>query len=739
MPLERLKPTGAFVDSEGRLVPLIHRPLGFAFYPYEAAYRQQMALTPQGHLLLAAMPPGRGHGPGPYQPGQGFVSNIPHLAALDLDGGLPYETCAGPELLQGHIFAAPRLAASGDGKYVYLFGMATLERVEGQGNLRMPKTTHAVYRVRLPERGPAEVFFGDPAQPGSDETHLNVPFNVKSQYDPSPELGLATDGRGHLLVSDPGNNRIVVLKEAEAAFAGSFPVPSPGWLGVDPGNGAVYVHSGGDIVKFSGWKDAKEMSRVPLPVVRRQYSHVPSVVSLALDSSAEPAVVWAAWDHRHNNPWVLYRCEDRGDRFGEFEPVAKTAPAPPRHLSADPLRQEVCCVRVDGNEVSILNEASGQVRSVKAAGSLKGLNPFQGPSGNTFHLGRGGKMYRMAYAVPICQYDSTTGQPIPFPAPAAQAAGGGLPGTKRDFGPGRACHGLGVDRRGNIYTIHAAEEKDSAFPIRKISVFSPEGEFQRTVAYIPSDIVRGLLGPRVDPKGNLYIAAGIHPAGRTYPEELEPHVTAANRQAWYGSYLYGSVIKFGPEGGAIWEPTLQGNKWLPAAPPPDIKMPPSLKSEEVVVMGRYGMPGGLLVGAKWWRFGYSPQELPLSGDNTCHCVYSDFDADDFGRVFHPDQGRFRVVVLDTNGNEILHFGSYGNQNYCGPDSYVLDPKERYYRPRRPDDPKDLESPFAQPEIAFGWMTGLAVTDRYAYVADTLNNRVLRAKLDYAAEETVAVP
>jgi hypothetical protein len=112
--------------------------------------------------------------------------------------------------------------------------------------------------------------------------------------------------------------------------------------------------------------------------------------------------------------------------------------------------------------------------------------------------------------------------------------------------------------------------------------------------------------------------------------------------------------------------------------------------------------------------------------------------DDFGRSFFPDQGRFRVVVLDTNGNRIAHVGGYGNQDYCGPDSYVPDPKTGVLRPRRKDDPKDLKSPFADPEIAFNWFVGLAVSDRYLYVADGSNRRVLRVALDYAAQETCAV-
>jgi len=70
---------------------------------------------------------------------------------------------------------------------------------------------------------------------------------------------------------------------------------------------------------------------------------------------------------------------------------------------------------------------------------------------------------------------------------------------------------------------------------------------------------------------------------------------------------------------------------------------------------------------------------------------------------------------------------------CGPDSYVVDPASKQLRPRRPDDPKDLVSPFATPDIAFGWVVGLAVTDRFAYIDDVIAKRILRVKLGYAAE------
>jgi hypothetical protein len=69
---------------------------------------------------------------------------------------------------------------------------------------------------------------------------------------------------------------------------------------------------------------------------------------------------------------------------------------------------------------------------------------------------------------------------------------------------------------------------------------------------------------------------------------------------------------------------------------------------------------------------------------------------------------------------------------------VIDPKTGKLRSRKADDPTDMKSPFAEPEIALAWPLGVGVTDRYAYIGDSLNRRLLRVKLIYTVEETIEV-
>jgi hypothetical protein len=130
--------------------------------------------------------------------------------------------------------------------------------------------------------------------------------------------------------------------------------------------------------------------------------------------------------------------------------------------------------------------------------------------------------------------------------------------------------------------------------------------------------------------------------------------------------------------------------------------------------GQNGALTGEVQGALWIRFGYSAYSIPGSG-GMCNCEGNGFDVDPFGRVFYPNLGQSRVEVVDTNNNWIGSFGRYGNEDSGGPAAKVK-----------------------KPEIPLAWPCYVAVSDGYAYVADTVNRRTVRVKLGSAAEETCEV-
>ena len=824
LPVEKARGAGAFTNAFGGFNPLIQSVQGLTFYPVEVVAHQP-AMTADGQLVLA-------------------MRNT-RLAILARDGGIPHPTFAGPVLGGGVSYGSyPVFVAAADSKSVYAAGLAS-------GG----KSAQAIYRVQLPERTQADVWFGDAAASGSDHTHLK---DVR---------GLALDDKGHLFIADFGNDRVLVLNEKDKSVAATVPVKAPLWVGVNGKSGALYVQSiaqgTNTVIKFANWEKATEVARLELkPAPGKNQSW-----RVALDTTAEPAVLWAALGAR------LVRSEDPGDKLAEPVPADCYAAELYWRPTADPTRREVLCrkggVPGYGAWLEILDEESGKIH-------VFGKSVIAGKEGRSHRLGPDGGIYIQDHAGQaggIMRLDRNA-EPNPFPATIKDPfLKGRLPvgttGTtmwERDFS---------VDRKGYVYVRAAGPEYHG---LMTVHIYDPQGNLQRIVLQTVSD---GMYGPRLDLKGNLYIMDSVKAPGQPFPEEFKESVAAFPSARDGIDWIYGSVMKFSPAGGAIWYTggsatplTYEGwgsgtsiaglrttggsltgtiahppaalyfpsvrldaavtkkltmrlkndsagaeakfgyhrlresytdscgpgfsksieikpnsdfteytfdlsdqkdwrdivhkftlipttgdkgsfsldwvrfgeagapatNAWdapiawnFDAEDAADKKLASSLKKEKV---GAYGRPAGAeLQGALWWRAGYSPlgDMSAAAPAGRCHCTASDFDVDDFGRVFLPDTGRFRVGVLDANGNEILSFGGYGNQDCNGPESYVVDPVTKLLRPRKVDDPKDLLSPAAKPEIGFAWIIGLAVTDKYAYISDVVNKRVLRVKLDYTEQ------
>lgn len=861
LPIDRVKGIGAFVNSFGAVNPVIFSPHGLSFYPQQEVAHQP-AVTADGHLVLA----GQTSDPRPH-------AAVPTLAMIDGDGGLPNATYAGSVLAKA-LWKSPYpcLAAASGGGAVYLTGLGVPDAYVKAG------AWHAVYRVKLPERAPAELFFGDPDKAGSDNAHLSDP------------RGLATDGKGHLLVADFGNNRVVVINEKDKSFVSSFSVEQPSWVAVHPKTGAVYVCSKQTcVVKFSSLTNPTEQARVDfsdyysglLNRAPRDYRSGASMC-FALDASAEPAVLWAACVAKAEVARMaggdqLVRCEDQGAKFSAPIPTACTGAILYRRPAADPTRKEVACLRE--GRLYVLNEESGTNRVVGSPG--RG-SVTAGQARNP-RLDRDGKIYCVDHEAGLIRY-SPDGKPLPFSASTnLPYLRGRLPAgaTGTTWWEG----GFWVDRKGDIYV-----RKDGLryHGQKCLQVYDRDGNFKRTAIWALSDAG---YGPKTDAQGNIYIMDIAKPIGQPFPEEFGDHVVPNpdSKDEYFGpsepgrptasvyNWMYGSIIKFSSEGGAMWMGNAQGgpnqldyegwrgiamelrttggaltggmftnpqyptwlvfpalnldasthNKitirlknatdgnqatlgysvnwypgsacdgslgryrkvieikpnsdfteytfdmsgekewkerihWLTLIPSngkkgtfsidwvricgagdtmawnfdkedaQDRKLPSTLNKTKAIA--DHCPEGVELQGALWMRPGFSPTYSPSGGTERCRCTGTEFDVDDFGRVYAPDLGRFRVGVLDANGNDVLSFGAYGNQDFCGHDSYVFDPDTKLLRPRKVSDPKDLVSPYAQPEIAFAWIMGLAVTDKYAYVADVINKRVLRVKLDYAVEE-----
>lgn len=695
VPLNRIQSTQAFKNDRGYLNPILHRIQAMSFYPYEDTPARQMVVTPKGNLIFPVVPT--------QNKGDSADRGVtPHLAVIGLDGGTLLPNYAGPKLGTWK-FGEPYLVAASDGKSLYMTGPG-----KKASNSKEAQLHPAIYRVPIPALGPAEVFFGNPETVGDDKLHLSNP------------RGLALDGKGNLLVADFGSNRVVVIKESNGSFVSSFPVEMPTWVGVNPKNGVVYVCSKDSLVKFSGWKNPTEQARIDLgkgPKYERRFSR-----SFALDHSAKPVKIWVG---RNRSGIALQSCKDLGDKFSKLEQAGYFAS--PKHWrpTADPTKKIVGC-RVGGSwsgTFHVMEEATGKTHGVKKAIGEGWLQ----------RLDRDGNIYVSAHNKGLLRLDPN-GKPFPFKETENDSdknVKGRLPDRAGATGTTAWERDFSVDRKGDIYVKIRGKEYHG---LMHVAVYGQDGKHKRNVLWGVTD---GSYGPRLDPSGNMYLMESVKPAGQPFPAEFKSHVTDKRVKKWY-DWIYGSIIKFSPAGGNLYLPNAHKEDGFPKADP--IKLPKTVKKEEVLSTYRSKLGKSYLQGALWLQPGVAhcgDMGVATTGHH-CHCTGCDFDVDNFGRTFAPDNGRQRVTVFDTNGNVILHFGAYGNQDYCGSDSYVMDPKDKFLRPRQASDPKNLVSPFAEPEIAFNFIIGLAVTDRYAYVADCANRRMLKCKLDYAAEEVCRI-
>ncbi len=692
---KKVKPLGVFQTSEGDLVPHLYNWESLSFYPETIGVRGRD--MPEWSC--------------PTVDSKGRVYWLvkgPRLVAVDGDGGIPYESFLGPKLLEeikdlraaGSLYWSdlPCLAVSSDEKYVYFAGLTAGPGPDFRKNMRpLP----CVFRVNVATRGPAEVFLGKLDEPGKSETLLTAP------------RGLAV-AKGLVYVADRESHRVVVFKESDRSYVGAIAVENPQTVGVDPATGAVYVCVAtglqtADVVKFSGLPDAKEICRIKLPKTGWNRT---GIHRIAVDASTQPVRIWLP--HIHYAPTALYCYEDAGDKF-----VSKGDPRQmgvacegPRDLSMDRARGELY---VRGNGFP-----GRHFRVDDATGKLKDdvELQFKGLYGPALVPGTDGNLYVYGWASGarkgLLRFDPN-GKPLNWEGQNTHIIP--FDGVRNFQNRGIALKPFAPPDElflmvpGDYVSKNPKDEGKYV----SLNVIGQDGKTKRTAIW---QCFNGAV-PRIDAKGNIYIADLVKPIDRSFPAFFDgkvpiPAAKADTGDAFWYSHMYGSIIKFPPEGGVIW----YQEKLPPSVlnePPADLLAKPKMPFKKHI--GPTPHLTGEIQGALWTRFGYSPYSGRVIGSTShCSCEGHGFDVDGFGRVFYPNAGQFRVEIIDTNNNFITAFGKYGNEDSGGPDARVR-----------------------KPAIPFAWPSHVAVSDRWAYVADTINRRVVRVRLGAVAEETCNVP
>jgi hypothetical protein len=259
--------------------------------------------------------------------------------------------------------------------------------------------------------------------------------------------------------------------------------------------------------------------------------------------------------------------------------------------------------------------------------------------------------------------------------------------------------GVTADPKGNVYVLwEDGADANRAQAFNHVYVYEADGKLKKEKLIDAG--IRSLNSVRVDYAGNVYLALGLRPGKDLLPPGLKGQVpeaakdpAAVNGVNCY-PLIYGSIAKFGPSGGIIRRGV--GGVACNYAWGTDIEVK----------------------GALWLFSGASPVvswREPGTPD-ICNCESPRFDVDGYGRSFFTDAARFRVGMLDTNGNLIGWFGSYGNADSAGPDSRVT-----------------------APAIPLYWPYHVSVDDGSVFVGDRLNRRVVVVRLAHVAAATVAVP
>jgi len=660
---ERVKAFGILdLGDEGRH-PWLHASHLKTIYPFSGQpAHQQPVVLPDGRFILTMKVRGKGA----------------VLVAVDAqDGGAPTTGAFGPAFGK-EMTGSACLAAAPDGKTIYISGAASQRRYKPL------RWKHAVYRATWGEKA-ITPFIGTPEEAGNGDTGLNEP------------QGVAVDKDGTIYVADRGNNRVAMFSP-EGKFLSGLPVESPYMLGVHRGSGAIYVLAGGDppdhIVKFKSRTDPQPVYSRKIPRIMRALKgkkRIDAYPVFALDDSGTEPVLWVgsstAWE-----PFELFRFVESSGTLSAPEEKGK-APGfrACREIQVDRKRDEVYFhqgggVAERGGHIIKINGRDG-----KAMKSLR-LREI----GSHFALGHDGYVYVVhGLAKRVHRYDRDL-KPAPFPSRDTNIS------DKIPVGHVYSNHimgrGLAVRHDGTLYLLH--ENLPQVHQRYGVSVWGPDGTMKKE--NLIGSLSQGALSLRIDPAGNLYVGDPVKPAGQLVPPDLQGKVDTARKRQVDNHYpiMYGSILKFPPSGGAGIGPAVEGGRKGLLA---------------------YDAPVGIKDDL-WQYFGVGP--IPAYKGGTykhyalqgCSCEGMRFDVDGYGRTFAPDAARFRVVVLDTNGNEIGAFGQYGNQDSAGPGSAV-----------------------PMPAIPFAWPTAVGVSDRAAYVSDIRSRSIVRVRLTYAAQETCSIP
>jgi hypothetical protein len=688
------QPFGAVAAANGETVPQNYDSLWPAFYPFFKRQAKLLGLHPtDGSVVLLSETPhslyriGKSDG--------GAVSNPFAETFWDRKGSPRVALITG--------------AFAPDGKTLYLSGFAGVPPKGRKLDETFPDGRVYAVEVGKPGLKPfVDVALPDKVPAPTQAWHISG--NICALH------GLAVDKAGRVFVCDVVNGKVWVY-EPTGKLAGAVDVPGAYWVSVDEKTGALYVltrrNSGyhkwqKSLVKVSGWKAASKL----VDTLVFPESGGAADPFMAVDFSAQPVQIWVSGCPRVES---LVRIEDAG-KLKIVEDLAdrgKTASGFAARLAVDPEADLVYVndgwannLRYNGITGAYAGESDAQGRPKPIIGSelcvrADGLI-YRGSANYS------GKFTRLSRDLtPLPLKDGTTEFGYYY-----GRMGGGYFGN----------HGCCVTPEGRLLILSmfnwcqyavvdvGPDGKGVEHDRLKDAPWSDKENYEK--AGIQSALI-GWLPPqcggiKAGPRGQLYVGLRILPRGYQVPAPLAK-LNGHNQ-------MVGSVIQFKPTGGAVHPDDGQKGKWKNGP----LELPIPEKFTDGLPMGELTTQHGVRLKQTFVEGAVRayPGLAPFSGFQSsagCVCQTPRFDVDGFGRLYIPNALTCSVMIVDDSGNEITHFGGYGNHDSKGPESSV-----------------------PAPAIPLAYPVAVQVSFKHLYIADSANRRVIRADRTWQAEDTCPV-
>ncbi|MBL8027583.1 MAG: hypothetical protein JNL74_14275 [Fibrobacteres bacterium] len=565
-----------------------------------------------------------------------------YISFVNKDG----EIKSGPLFLRGGDLQFA-FTPEGDSFFISSFGQFT--RYYNSYN----SDSNCVYKCGMSVSSQPILFSGERGVAGSDSSHFKRPW------------GIASDAAGNVYVADHNNCRIKKLNRSGKCIGILKVIGKPMVLKVHPVTGHIYTTqldtiTGSIFVRKYTDIDATAPSITLSLGQSTTWASTTSglnvtshkAIVMALDHYGDSAVVYVGASMPGIVQWNVMRLADAGTSFISTYPK-DLAPTNPGALSLMTVDQK--------NDVVYLTEkknGEGNVASWSYNGETGALSSWWADD-NTMKLfcAPSGLFYQPSFSMrdpSFYQKKNAAGTAIMFANGTNKSQLGKCWGDRFTM-----KSNLSINYDGSVLALEHLNRVGDTCQVVK---YDSAGVRDST------PLLKGFpntICVKSDRKGNVFVAANLKPQGKIYPDYLSSATfmnstpRASTVAGTYGNLLgaaYGSVLKFGPNGGAV-------RKISNTSAP--------LTSEEIRMDAYLGRTGNTMYdndrfavsGLQKSFLGMSPvlpNRYTYAGASDCNCFNPVFDVDAHGRLFVPDAVRHCVYVLDNNMNVITMFGSYDN-------------------------------------------------------------------------------